>query len=410
MSVGGLLLALAAIQVLQAPPQERAAVFPPGTRVPVRFARTITGGRDAAGTVFEVQAMAALEAGGCIVVPAFTPLLGTVVASRPGGLFGRRGMLRLVFDSVLVAPDAWVPVTAELDSLEWTNRGSWTAEGTLQQKPRSVRGIIGTAGLVGLAGAVTGLGVFPVAAVTGLDLVLRGPRAQILAGQRGALRLTAPLVVSVPDRCERAGPDSVQAPPDVPPLPPRATDRRGTAGADPINLILRGTREEVDSALDRAGWLPAKRSTFGALAVEAEAVILARRDSEAPMSHEYYFGRVEDLRFERASPTARARHHVRLWQVDSTGSLWAAAATEDVGMLVSARERTVTHRIAPDIDRERDLLVGELLAGGCAVLEGYVTLPGAEHTGRSVAGQSYVTDARAAVVRVVACPRYARPL
>jgi hypothetical protein len=252
--------------------------------------------------------------------------------------------------------------------------------------------------------------VFPFVAVTGLDLVLRGPRAQILAGQRGALRLTAPLVVPMPDRCEQGESGAGEAAPVAPSLSARATNKRGTVGADPINLILRGTREEVDSALSRAGWLPARRSTFGALAEEAEAVVLARRDSEAPMSHEYYGGRVEDLRFERASPSARARHHVRLWQADSTGGLWAAAATEDVGMLVSARQRTVTHRIAPEIDRERDLLVGELLAGGCAILEGYVTLPGAVRSGTGVAGQTFVSDARAAVVRVVACPRYARPL
>ena len=410
MASGPLLLVLAVAQALQAQPQQRTGEFAAGTRVPVRFARTLTGGRDRPGAVFEVQAMAPLEAGGCVLVPAFTPILGTVVQSRPGRLFGRRGVLQLRFDSVLVAPDEWIPLAAVLDSLEWANRAAWTPAGGVQQGRRSVRGIIGTAGVAGLAGAATGLGVVPLVAVTGLDLVFRGPGARILAGQRGLLRLTAPLEAPLPDRCERlAGALSAPAP-VVPPLPARATDQRGTEGADPINLIIEGPREDLDSALARAGWLPAKRSTFPALAAEAGAVLLAERDSEAPMSHEYYRGRVEDLRFERASPTARARHHVRLWQVDSTGTLWAAAATEDVGMLVSAKAHTVTHRIAPDIDAERELLVGELLAGGCAVLEGYVTLPGAVARGRGVAGQAFVTDARTAVLRVVGCPRYAPPM
>lgn len=149
--------------------------------------------------------------------------------------------------------------------------------------------------------------------------------------------------------------------------------------------------------------MAAERSTFGALARETEDILLARADSAGPMSHEYFQGRVEDLRFERASPSARARHHVRLWRADSTATLWAAAATEDVGILVSARTRTVTHRVSPDIDRERDLLVGDLLAGGCVVLDGYGTLPGAARSGVGVAGQPFVTDARVAVLRVVAC-------
>lgn len=411
MPPAGLLLVVALAQAFQPRLPDRSGAFTPGTRIPIRFAQSLIGGRDRPGTVLEVQAMAPLEAGGCIVVPAFTPILGTVVASRPGRLFGRRGYLQLRFDSVLAAPGAWVPLSAALDSLEWAARSAWTAVGGVQERRRSIRGIVGTAGLAGIASAATGLGVLPVVAVTGLDLVLRGPRAEILAGERGTLRLTAPLLVPMPDRCERSEtPPQSGPPPNVPSLPPRATSKGGDKGADPINLIVRGRGDAVDSALSRAGWLTAQRSTFGTLAREAEAVLLSRRDSVAPMSHEYYLGRMEDLRFERAGPSARTRHHVRFWQADSTGTLWAAAATEDVGMLVSARARTVTHRIAPDVDRERDLLVGELLAGGCAILEGYVTLPGAVKSGSGVAGQPFVTDARAAVLRIVHCPRYARPL
>ncbi len=410
MATGALLVTLAALQLLPQQPQGRSAVFATDTRIPVRFARSITGGRDPAGELLEIQAMAPLEAGGCVVVPAFTPIMGTVVASRPGRSFGRRGYLELRFDSVLVAPGEWVPLAGVVDSLEWASRGPWSARGGIEQRGRSIRGIVGTAGLAGLASVATGLGFVPVVAVTGLDLVFRGPRAQVLAGQRGVLRLTAPLVAPLPDRCAQPESRPADTEPAVPPLPPRAMNRQGTAGADPINLVVRGTRADLDSAMSRAGWLPAKRSTFGALAKEAEAVLLSQRDSTAPMSHEYYLGRVEDLRYERSSPTARARHHVRFWQVDSSGALWAAAATEDVGLLVSARARTVTHRVAPEIDRERELLVVELQAGGCALLEGYVTLPGAVIGGTGVAGQKFVTDARAAVLRVVPCPRYALPL
>jgi hypothetical protein len=410
MPLSGLMLALTFVQAVQQPVLDRSGVFAAGTRLPVRFARSMTGGREKPGTVFEVQGMAPLEAGGCVVIPAFVPILGTIVASRPGRMFGRRGYLQVRFDSMLAAPDEWVPFEAALDSLEWAARASWSAQGAVRQKPRSIRGLVGTAGLVGLAGAATGLGVIPAVAFAGLDLVLRGPGSQILAGQRGTIRFTAPLVVPLPDRCERtAEPTDRAAPAAIPPLPPRATNKRGTVGGDPINLVIKGGQAELDSAFSRAGWLEAKRSTFGALAAEAEALLLAKRDAAAPMSHEYYQGRVEDLRFERASASARARHHVRLWKADSTGTLWAAAATEDIGLLVSARQRTVTHRIAPDVDREREGLVGELLAGGCAVLEGYATLPGAARSGKSVAGQAFVTDGRVAVLRVVSCPRYTRP-
>lgn len=385
-------------------PQQTRAVLPAGTPVRIRFPESIEGGREPVGAVVRLQTTSALEAGGCSVVPAFASIAATVIVSRPARMFDRSGRLELRFDSLSASPGSWVPLSAVLDSLEWAVRGTLSAQGELRERGRSIRGIVGTAGAAGIVGTATGIGVVPVFVLAGLDLVLRGGSAHILAGQRGALRLTAPLEVPAPERCEPAtDPWASSATPAVPPLPSRASDKRGKAAADPINLIFLGSAAAVDTAFARAGWMSAQRSTFGSISRESEAIMMQSRDSAAPMSHEYYQGRVEDLRFERASPSARVRHHVRLWRADSTGTLWAAAATEDVGMLVSALRRTVTHRIAPDIDRERDLLVGDLLAGGCVALEGYATLPGAQRSGTGVARQPFVTDARVAVLRAVAC-------
>ncbi len=399
------LLLLAALVAAQAPLRQEpapAVVFPAGTEVPVRFPHFLEGGREPVGAVVEIQTTAPLQAGECYVVRPYALVAGTVVVSRPGGLFGRGGFLQVRFDSVAVGAGQWVPLHAVLDSLEWMARGAVRRGGTVRPAGRSVRGFIGATGIFGVAGAFTEVGVVPVLAVAGLDLVLRGGRARILAGQRGTLVLTAPLVVAAPGRCERAAP-AAHALPSLANIPPRTTDQKGVTDRDPINLIVVGELAAVDSAFRSADWSLAQRSTFGSLARETEAIVLSRRDSTAPMSHLYYLGRMEDVRFERASPSARARHHVRLWLVDTTGALWAAAATEDVGVLVSPRERTVTHRVAPDVDRERDLLVGDLLAGGCAALEGYATMPGADTTGATVAGQLYVTDGRVAVVSVAAC-------
>lgn len=392
-----------AILLAQAPQQPR-PVVPPGTQVHVRFPESVEGGRDKVGSLVRLQTTSPLVEGECAVVPAFAPVAATVVVSRPARLFGRRGRLEMRFDSLSPAPGIWVPLAAVLDSLEWAARGTLNAQGQLQQRGHSIRGIVGTAGAAGLAGAATGVGVVPVFVLTGLNLALRGGAAHILAGQRGALRLLAPLEVPAPPRCEPAtDPWASAGSVALPALPPRATDKAGRSGADPINLVFRGSAAQLDSAFVHAGWMAAQRSTFGSLARETEDIVLQRQDAASPMSHEYYLGRVEDLRFERASPSARARHHVRLWRADSTETLWAAAATEDVGMLVSARRHTVTHRIAADIDRERELLIGDLLAGGCVALEGYGTLPGATTSGVGVAHQAFDTDARVAVLRAVPC-------
>lgn len=398
-----LLAALVAAQVPQRPGPAPAVVFPAGSKVPVRFPHFVEGGRDRVGAQVVIQTTTSLDDGACVVVQPYARLAATVIVSRSGGLFGQSGFLQLRFDSLAVAPGHWVPLHADLDSLEWLPRGALHHQGTVRPGERSVRGVIGTTGIFGVAGALTEVGIIPVLAVTGFDLALRGARARILSGQHGTLRLTAALVVPAPAHCVRDRSAAALALPTIPRIPPRTTDQKGDAGRDPINLILVGTLPAVEAAFRSADWSAAQPSTLGSLARETEAIVLSRRDSTAPMSHLYYLGRMEDVRFERASPSARARHHVRLWRVDSTGALWAAAATEDIGVLVSARRRSVTHRVAPDVDRERELLLGDLLAGGCASLDGYTMLPGADTTGTTVAGQRYVTDARAAVVDVTAC-------
>jgi len=397
------LLAALALAQAPAPGPVTAVVYPTGTRIPVRFPHFLEGGRTPVGAPVMAQTTVSLLEGACIVVRPYARLEGTVTVSRPGGLFGRGGLLLLRFDSMAVGPGTWVPFHATLDSLEWPARSQVRKGGALRPGSRGVGGILGTTGVAGVAGALTEVGVVPVLAVAGFDLVLRGARARILSGERGLLVLTAPLAIPGAARCIRADQSLAPRLPVIPDIPARTTDRKGTAGRDPINLILVGSLPEVDSAFHSADWSMAQRSTLGSLARETEAIVLSRQDATAPMSHLYYLGRMEDVRFERASPTARARHHVRLWQVDSAGAMWAAAATEDVGILVSARRHSVTHRVAPDVDRERELLVGDLVAGGCAALDGYVSLPGADSTGTTVAGQPYVTDAKVAVVSVAAC-------
>lgn len=378
-----------------------AAVVPAGTSIAVRFRQTLEGGRSKVGSPVDAQTMAPVTLGGCSVVPPFVPVAGTVVVSRGGALFDRGGHLGLRFDSIAVGPGVWVRLHAALHSLEWLPRREVGRKGTVAAGARSIGAMAKAAGLAELAGAAVDVEIIPAAVVLGLDMLLRGRPARILAGQHATLRLTSPLVVPAPAGCVRTVPGA--SAPELPPLPPRTTDREGRAGRDPINLVLLGTRADVDSAFRRADWSVAEPSQFGTLAKEAEAIVLAQRDSAAPMSHLYYLGRREDMRFERASPSARVRHHVRLWQADSAGAMWAAAATEDIGYLVSARHRAMTHRVARNIDRERDLLVDDLLAGGCAALDGYTSLPGADSTGTTVAGQGYVTDTRVAVVSVAAC-------
>jgi hypothetical protein len=397
---------LVALSLVQTPglPNARVMEFPTGTRIAIRFLDEIKSGRDSLGTLVRTQTMAPPAVGRCVPIPAFASLYGTVERSKGGRIFGGRGSLRLRFDSVQTAGGSWAGIAAVLDSLEWAG-DLLTDSGAVRGSGRSFKQVVGTTGGAGVVATATGIGAIPVIAVTGLNVIRPGAQAQILAGQEGVVRLTAPLVLAVPEHCPTAPAAAVAATttmPELPRLPTRTTNKTGDVPGDPINLAVQGTRDDLDAAFIRAGWLPADRPTPGHLVQGVGAAIVEASAPRAPVSHQYYFGRSEDVAFERSSSSARARHHVRMWQADSAGTSWVGAANEDIGLLINPLKGRATHRIDPAIDHERDLLTRELLAGGCASFAGYASLGGVR-AASNVAGQTFATDGKVAVLRLQ-CP------
>ncbi|MGH7590567.1 MAG: LssY C-terminal domain-containing protein [Gemmatimonadales bacterium] len=375
---------------------QRTIDVPAGARIPIRFLAGVRGGHDSIGSVVVVQTMGAVVADTCIVLSPYVLVQGHVVKPR------HRGHLRLSFDSVAV-DGAWHPIEARLDSLEFSPRavndsGIVTANGRRSSK-------VGRALVpLGVAVAAEAL-VVPAALASGYALIRRRQPATILAGEMGRLRLTAPLTLSAPPGCfpvERFPP--LASIPPLPPIDPRTTDRAGNRPGDPINLLFLGPADRIDSAFVQAGWRRAMRGSFFRLSREIAAMLMGRPGaSAAPVSRQYLDGRRQDLAFEFGGHSATARHHLRLWLVDSLRQVWVAAATRDNGLFIRPFRGTATHRINPAVDLERDLIVRELIASDCAALAGYVTLPGAVTDGKNAAGQRFSTDGRAAVIEVRSC-------
>ena len=394
------LLAFLLLAAGQVAPGRNAVVIPPGTTLPIRFLLSVRSGRDAVGTRVLAQTLGALTDHACTVAPPYTHVVGRVTRSRAGHLFGGRGVLALRFDSLEVSPGEWAAIDAVLDTLEYTRKTDLTDGGVVRGSRASMAS---RAVPLGIAGAA-GLDVGPFALFGGYWLARRGPGARIVAGETGALRLTAPLSVRRAAACVPQS--SRHAAAGVPPIPefvPRSATKSGRASGDPLNLILLGTTADLDAAFVQAGWVEAKRGSVGAVTREVVAGLTNHQAIGAPLSAQYFQGRRQDLAYELAGPNARVRHHARLWLLDSLSGLWVGAATHDVGVRVNPFIGRFTHRINPDIDDERDRVVKELDITGCAELLDYVRLPDAPTSGRNATGQSFVTDGRAAVISLRPC-------
>jgi hypothetical protein len=344
--------------------------------------------------------MGALLGNGCVVMPPYTQAAGAVTLSHRGRLFGGRGALSLQFDSLQIHSGRWITISAVLDTLEYTPDKDLSDAGVAYGRRGSFAKRVVPFGIAGAADVA----VVPVAVLGGYWLARRGHAAKIVAGEVGRLRLTTALRITPDPGCAPpAASRPLVAVPQLPDFMPRSETKEGRFLGDPINVILLGTLEDLDSAFLRAGWVSAKPASFRTVSREIVAGLANRQSIGAPLATQYFRGRPQDFAYQLAGPNARYRHHARIWQLDSLATVWVGAATEDAGMKVNPFRGRFTHAIRPDIDGERDRIVQELEASGCADLVDFVTMPGAVQHGRNYTGQRFVTDGRTVVISVRPC-------
>lgn len=171
---------------------------------------------------------------------------------------------------------------------------------------------------------------------------------------------------------------------------------------DPIDVGLVGSEEELHRGMLAAGWYPADPITVESSLRIAVGVVFKRPFDEAPVSPLYLFGRKQDLAFEKpVGNDPRQRHHVRFWkakELDDQGRpLWLGSATFDERVGFSRDTGQFTHVIAPRVDADRDLLLGDLKRAGA--LEGEYWVEGYQKVleGKNGEGDPWRTDGRLGV-------------
>jgi hypothetical protein len=174
----------------------------------------------------------------------------------------------------------------------------------------------------------------------------------------------------------------------------------------PINVGLIGTREQVVLAFHAAGWYPADPITFGTSLEIVGSVVLDRSYKDAPVSPLYFEGRREDLAFEKPEGvSADRRQHVRLWLVlqraAQAGPVWLGSASFDSGVTLSRDTGQITHRIAPNIDQERDRLIGDLDLARMVTNVFQIKGIGPTLNGRNGEGDPYYTDGEIWIAKLV---------
>jgi hypothetical protein len=171
--------------------------------------------------------------------------------------------------------------------------------------------------------------------------------------------------------------------------------------SDITNLLLVGTEEQIKRAFSEAGWNTAAELNALSKFETLRAIAENRGYREAPVSILLLDGKPPDMVFQKLTNTFARRHHLRVWKRPAEFGdrpLWSVAATHDIGISFSEQNRTFIHLIDPQIDREREKVVSDLVFTGRVQSSQLIPRPHVPKKSENATGDALETDAHIAVL------------
>ncbi len=402
----------------------------PSPSLEVRLKNHLTSYASPPGTQFRCVVIRAYSVDGRVVIPKGSIVYGTVRKEiRVGlGLIHERAGLDLSFDQYETPDGRRFPLTAKLVSID-NAREQVTPEGRIKgvlaannpgnllngfwERPsaniafRSLVGLTGAANQIWLKYSMGPFGAAGLFAARCFIMAFPEPEIYFPSGTDMKLAIKAPLMrdASTPASDEPNG-DLTNTAAELShwvrgKLDP-ISHGDGRQVADVFNIVLLGSREQIVSAFNAAGWSIADRRSLRTTSRVYEAFSAMRSYASAPVSRLFFHGSEPDLVFEKSLDTVTQRHHVRFWEIGTFDGreVWLGAATHDTGVKFKLQRMSFSHQIDPHVDPERDKIVTDLSFSGCSGDAAFFN--GDDDSPAYKTGQ-VTTDARVAVLAARPC-------
>ncbi len=183
---------------------------------------------------------------------------------------------------------------------------------------------------------------------------------------------------------------------------PRYTESVSGKPIEPINIILIGSRAQLNTAFTRAQWDFSDQVSLGSLTHLVWALLFKQPYPQAPGTPTFWDVRANDFSLEQptSANTVKERHHLHIWEtpyrlVDGR-MIWVGTAHFDTAIMLRSPVVIPTHVIDPAVDKERDKIKADLLVTG--LVEKFEVYQIVEPTlGRNVSGGEFFTDGKAYV-------------
>jgi hypothetical protein len=386
---------------------------PAGTEVHIRLTTTVGSYASRAGSRVSAVLIAPLIVDGETVLPAGSVLSGNVRSVARVGLGIRHETAALDLEFNRVALPGGDPVSLGARVAEVDNaRERVTRDGR-------IHGVRATgSGSYRVSGYVRGLlfrcelhAAIAVWIVRAAVINLPEPEIYLPAGAELRLTLTEPLSLasSVEEPAGAALPDDERE--DLHRLlasmPTRTHATASQRPADLTNVALIGSRDRIAAAFTAAGWSAARPLSFRRRVQWLRAIGERHGFDSAPMSSLSLNGAQADMSWEKGLNDVSKRHHIRLWKQPGEWEgqdLWIGAATHDVDFGFLRPGRPFTHKIAADVDQERDKVAYDLAFTGCTNPLAWLPRTNIPRVTENGTGDSMTTDTGLAVVELNDCP------
>ena len=184
---------------------------------------------------------------------------------------------------------------------------------------------------------------------------------------------------------------------------PRVSETITGKPMEPINLIVAGSREELFSSFEKAGWFPTDRLNLKNAWRLVIKTLFNQPYGNAPGIPSLWNALPNEIGF--AKPTEKnqvqERNHLHFWETSfslSDGrSVWIGTAHFDKTIKKTASVILPVHVIDPAIDKERDKIKADLLLTGR--VESSKEFQIVEPTlGQNQSGDMFFTDGKAEVI------------
>ena len=386
--------------------------IPAGTHLEIRLTTPVGTYASKVGSPVSAVLIAAVMDDRDVLLPAGSSLAGEVKAVRRVGLgiVHETSAIEIEFNRITLPDSTEYPISARV--IEVDNARERVAPNGLISAERSTGSLSNrAAGYVRMAVGLNLHAQLALWAVKTLAVDVPEPEIYYPAGVDLTLALNEPLSVTArkaTSNMPRELTDEELAAIEeiIAGMPQRAANKSGHA-SDPINVMFIGSREQLSEAFLAAGWSRTPASTLRSHLKNIRAVLGNEGNAVAPMSTLLLDGETADMMWQKGLNDVGKRHHIRIWKRAETWNgqdIWVAAATHDVDYAFLRPGMPVTHRIAPQIDRERDKVVHDLEFESCVDLADLLERPEVRREMHNATGDRMTTDGRLALVRLLTRP------